>query len=105
MRSGSFSLRVLITARCGFTVGVAFTPCFVGLGANRFSAIYVDGADFFTSERLYHWVEGPLRGASRARAVQAVACLMNRGLRSFHSLTPVCKLSPFQGFSVMMNDE
>ena len=39
MRSGSFSLRVLITARCGFTVGVAFTPYFVGLGANRFSAI------------------------------------------------------------------
>ena len=37
---------------------------------------------------------GPLRGASRARSVQAIACLMNRGLRSFHSLTPVCKLSP-----------
>ena len=24
---------------------------------------------------------------------------INRGLRSFHSLTPVCKLSPFQGFT------
>ena len=46
MRSGSFSLRVLITARCGFTVGVAFTPG-VGLDVNRFSAINIDSADFF----------------------------------------------------------
>ena len=34
MRSGSFSLRVLITARCGFTIGVASTPG-VGLDVNR----------------------------------------------------------------------
>ena len=26
--------------------------------------------------------------------------ISNRGLRSFHSLTPVCKLSPFQGLQI-----
>ena len=39
----------------------------------------------------------PLRGASQARAVHATRAYSNRGLRSFHSLTPGCKLSPFQG--------
>ena len=68
MRSGSFSLRVLITARCGFTVGVAFTPYFVGLGANRFSAINVDSADFFTLKGYNHWVgRAALRGEPSSR--------------------------------------
>ena len=39
------------------------------------------------------------RGASQARAVHATRAYMNRGLRSFHSLTPGCELSPFQGFT------
>ena len=38
------------------------------------------------------------RGASQARAVHAARAYMNRGLRSFHSLTPGCELSPFQGW-------
>ena len=37
-------------------------------------------------------------GASQARAVHAMRTYMNRGLRSFHSLTPGCELSPFQGW-------
>ena len=39
----------------------------------------------------------PLRGASQARAVHATRAYSNRGLRSFHSLTPGYKLTPFQG--------
>ena len=39
----------------------------------------------------------PLRGASQARAVHATRAYINRGLRSVHSLTPGCNLSPFQG--------
>ena len=54
------------------------------------------GWAFVIAHIIYRCRKG-LRGEPSSHGTR-YACLMNRGLRSFHSLTPVCKLSPFQGF-------